>query len=86
VQLAARAATDAATAKLGTPFVASTSSTSDFQHASGVHDAGLELEIGVGDFTHLGGVPVRLLHYFRDLSGRSDLSANAKIADESGLP
>jgi hypothetical protein len=37
VQLAARAATDAAIAKLGTPVVASTSSTSDFQHASGVH-------------------------------------------------
>jgi hypothetical protein len=37
VQLAARAATDAAIAKLGTPVVASTSSTSDFQDASGVH-------------------------------------------------
>jgi hypothetical protein len=32
-----RAATDAAIAKLGTPVVASMSSTSDFQHASGVH-------------------------------------------------
>jgi hypothetical protein len=41
-------------------------------------DAGLELEIGFGDFKHLGGVPVRLLHYFRDLSGRSDLSANGQ--------
>ena len=34
-----------------------------------IDKAGFELEIGFGDFKHLGGVPVRLLHYFRDLSG-----------------
>jgi hypothetical protein len=51
-------------------------------------DAGLELEIGFGDVGHLGDVPVRLLGNVRDLSGRSDFvdRANAKIADESGIP
>jgi hypothetical protein len=66
---------------------ASTSSTSDLQHARHM-DGGLEFEIGFGDVEHPGGVPVRLLGNVRDLSGRSDFvdRANAKIADESGIP
>jgi hypothetical protein len=40
--------------------------------------AGLELEIGFGDFEHLA-APFRPLGYVRDLSGRSDLPAGANV-------
>jgi hypothetical protein len=62
VQLAARDATDAAIAKLGTPVVRVNELDERFAACLGAHmDAGLELEIGFGDVEHLGGVPARLL-------------------------